>query len=130
MKAIFCSALIALTATTAAAAEDEQSAEFMLPYCRLTQKEVTADIKKAANHGRCAGIVEGISQMFRLLEEAQAAGTVQLNPLLCTSVPAGITNEQLVSVVVKYGEAFPELTHRPFTVLAMSAIRVAWPCRK
>jgi exonuclease III len=29
-----------------------------------------------------------------------------------------------------YGETFPELTHRPFTVLAMSAMRVAWPCEK
>src|SRR5262249_49518188 len=130
MKSIFCGALIALTVTTAHAAEDEQSADFMLPYCRITPKEMTADIKKAANHSRCAGIVEGISQMFRLLEEAQAAGSVQLNPLLCTSIPTGITTEQLVNVVVKYGETFPELTHRPFTVLAMSAMRVAWPCKK
>jgi len=130
MKAIFCGALIALTVTTADAAEDEHSADFMLPYCRLTQKEMTADIKKASNYSRCVGIVEGISQMFRLLQEAQAAGTVQLNPVLCTSIPAGITYEQLVNVVVKYGETFPELTHRPFTVLAMSAMRVAWPCEK
>jgi hypothetical protein len=130
MKAIFCSALVALTVTPAPAAEDEQSADFMLPYCRLTQKEMSADIKKAANHSRCVGIVEGISQMFNLLEEAQAAGSAQVNPLLCTSIPAGITSEQLVSVVVKYGETFPELTHRPFTVLAMSAMRVAWPCKK
>jgi hypothetical protein len=72
------------------------------------------------------GIVEGISQMFQLLNEAQAAGRVQLDPLLCTSIPAGIT----VDVVVKYGETFPELTPRPFTVLAMSAMRVAWPCKR
>jgi hypothetical protein len=60
------------------------------------------------------GMVEGVSQMFQLLNEAQAAGTVQLDPLLCTS----------------YGETFPELTDRSFTVLAMSAMRVAWPCKK
>jgi hypothetical protein len=130
MKAIICGALIVLTLATADAAEDEQSADFMLPYCRLTPKEMTADIKKASNYSRCIGIVEGISQMFNLLREAQAAGTVQLDPLLCTSIPSGITNEQLVTVVVKYGETFPELTHRPFTVLAMSALRVAWPCKK
>jgi hypothetical protein len=130
MKAIICGALIVLTLATADAAEDEQSADFMLPYCRLTPTEMTADIKKASNYSRCVGIVEGISQMFNLLREAQAAGTVQLDPLLCTSIPSGITNEQLVTVVVKYGETFPELTHRPFTVLAMSALRVAWPCKK
>ena len=66
--------------------------------------------------------------MFQLLKQAQAAGTVQLDPLLCTSIPTGITTQQLVDVVVKYGETFPELTYRPFTVLAMSAMRVAWPC--
>jgi hypothetical protein len=130
MKAIIGGAVIALTVTTAHAAEDEQSADFMLPYCRLTQKEVAADVKKASNYSRCVGIVEGVSQMFNLLNQAQAAGMAQLDPLLCTSIPAGITNEQLVNVVVTYGETFPELTHRPFTVLAISAIRVAWPCKK
>jgi Rap1a immunity proteins len=130
MKAITCGALIALTVTTANAAEDEQSADFMLPYCRLAATEVTADIKKASNYSRCVGIVEGVSQMFNLLREAQAAGMVQLDPLLCTSIPAGIAKEQLVNVVVTYGETFPELTHRPFTVLAISALRVAWPCKK
>ena len=48
--------------------------------------------------------------MFQLLNEAQAVGTVQLDPLLCTSIPAGITTQQLVDVVVAYGETFPELT--------------------
>jgi hypothetical protein len=130
MKAMIGCALVALTVMTAHAAEDEQRADFMLPYCRLTPKEMTADIKKASNHSRCVGIVEGVSQMFNLLREAQAAGMVQLDPLLCTSIPAGITKEQLVDVVVTYGETFPELTHRPFTVLAISALRVAWPCKK
>jgi hypothetical protein len=130
MKAMIGGALVALTVTSAHAAEDEQSADFMLPYCRLTPKEMMADVKRASNHSRCVGIVEGVSQMFNLLREAQAAGMVQLDPLLCTSIPAGITKEQLVDVVVTYGETFPELTHRPFTVLAISALRVAWPCKK
>jgi Ssp1 endopeptidase immunity protein Rap1a len=124
-KMLFC-ALMALPVTTAhAAVEDTNSADFMLPFCRLTQKEMAADINKASNYSRCAGVVEGISQMFSLLQEAQAAGAARLDPLLCTSIPAGITNEQLVNVVVKYGEAFPELTHRPFAVVAMSAMRLA-----
>ena len=49
MKAMICGALIALTVTTANAAEDEQSADFMLAYCRLTAKDMTADIKKASS---------------------------------------------------------------------------------
>jgi hypothetical protein len=130
MRKTFLTALTVLTITTAdAAVEDPNSADFMLPFCQLTPKEMSADINKASNYGRCLGVVQGISQMFSLLEEAQAAGAARLDPLLCTSIPADITNEQLVTVVVKYGEAFPELTHRPFTVVAMSAMRLAWPCK-
>jgi Rap1a immunity proteins len=131
MRVTICGALLVLTITTAnAAEEDKKSADYLLPYCKLAKEQVGGSARSALNVGRCMGIVEGISQMFRLLNEAQAAGTVQLDPLLCTSIPAGITTEQLVDVVVTYGETFPELTRRPFTVLAMSAMRVAWPCKK
>src|SRR5258708_37483114 len=102
----------------------------MLAYCMLTAKEIAADIKKASNYSRCVGIVEGVSQMFNLLKEAQAAGTVQLDPLLCTSIPASITKDQLVNVVEAYGETLPEVTHLPFTVPAISAVHAAWPCEK
>jgi hypothetical protein len=130
MRVTICSVLLALTITTAnAAEEDTTSASYLLPYCKLAKEQVGNSARSALNVGQCMGIVEGISQMFQLLNEAQAAGTVQLDPLLCTSIPAGITTQQLVDVVVTYGETFPELTHRPFTVLAMSAMRVAWPCK-
>lgn len=130
MRKMLLGALMALPITTAhAALEDADNADFMLPFCRLTQKEMTVDINKAANHSRCVGVVEGISQMLKLLQEAQVAGAARLDPLLCTSIPAGITSEQLVNVVVNYGEAFPELTHRPFVVVAVSAMRLAWPCK-
>jgi hypothetical protein len=130
MRKTLLGALMALTITTThAAVEDTDSADFMLPFCRLTPTEMSADINKASNYGRCFGIVEGIGQMFSLLQEAQVVGKARLDPLLCTSIPVGITNEQLVSVVVKYGEAFPELTHRPFAVVAISAMRLAWPCQ-
>lgn len=131
MRETLLGTLMALAITTTnAAVEDTNSADFMLPFCRLTAKEMSADVNKAANYGRCLGVVEGISQMFDLLREAQAAGVARLDPLLCTSIPADITNAQLVNVVVKYGEAFPELTHRPFSVVVMSAMQLAWPCNK
>jgi|SRR5580692_7639466 hypothetical protein len=131
MRVTICGALLVLTIATANAAEEnETSADYLLPYCKLTKEQAGSNARSALNVGQCIGIVEGISQMFQLLNEAQAAGTIQLDPLLCTSIPAGITARQLVDVVVKYGETFPELTDRPFTVLAMSAMRVAWPCKK
>ena len=131
MRVTIWGAILALAITTAnAAAEDTTSAEYLLPYCKLTKERAASSAGEALRLGQCVGIVEGVSQMFQLLSEAQAAGTVQLDPLLCTSIPVGITTQQLVDVVVKYGETFPELTHRPFTVLVMSAMRVGWPCGK
>ena len=131
MRVTIWGAILALAITTAnAAAEDTTSAEYLLPYCKLTKERAASSAGEALRLGQCVGIVEGVSQMFQLLSEAQAAGTVQLDPLLCTSIPVGITTQQLVDVVVKYGETFPELAHRPFTVLVMSAMRVAWPCGK
>ena len=131
MRVTIWGAILALAITTAnAAAEDTTSAEYLLPYCKLTKEQAGSSAGEALRLGQCVGIVEGISQMFQLLSEAQAAGTVQLDTLLCTSIPVGITTQQLVDVVVKYGETFPELTRRPFTVLVMSAMRVAWPCGK
>jgi len=131
MRVTIWGAILALAITTAnAAVEDTTSAEYLLPYCKLTKERAASSAGEALRLGQCVGIVEGVSQMFQLLSEAQAAGTVQLDPLLCTSIPVGITTQQLVDVVVKYGETFPELTRRPFTVLVMSAVRVAWPCGK
>ena len=131
MRATIYGALLVLTITTANAVEDDtKSAKYLLPYCKLTTEQAERSVRSALNAGECVGVVEGVSQMFRLLNEAEAAGKVQLDPLLCTSIPAGITAQQLVEVVVKYGETFPELTPRPFTVLAMSAMWVAWPCKR
>ena len=131
MRALICGALMALTITTTNTAEqDTKNADYLLPYCKLAKEHPLTSAGDAVNIGQCLGIVEGIGQMFQLLQEAQEAGTAELDPLLCTAIPAGITTQQLVDVVVKYGETFPELTHRPFTVLVMSAMRVAWPCKK
>jgi hypothetical protein len=43
--------------------------------------------------------------MFGLLQEEQLAGEIQLNQRLCTVIPEGVTPQQLVDVVVKFGEA-------------------------
>ena len=82
MRVTICSVLLALTITTAnAAEEDTTSAGYLLPYCKLTKEQAGSSARSTLNVGQCMGIVEGISQMFQLLNEAQAAGTVQLDPL-------------------------------------------------
>jgi Rap1a immunity proteins len=44
--------------------------------------------------------------------------------------PKGVTPQQLVDVVVKFGEEHPEITHEPFVLLTLVAINETWPCKK
>jgi hypothetical protein len=124
MKAIICGALLALTITIANAAEDINSANFMLPYCKMTSKEAAADTTNAIGHAHCYGTIYGVSQMLILLEHSQHP-----DPIVCTTVPPSATPEQLVNIVIKYAEVHPEMTHHPFVALAFVAMREAWPCK-
>jgi hypothetical protein len=45
-------------------------------------------------------------------------------------LPQGLTNNQAVAVVIKYIEARPERMHEPFGLLAMEAMKAAWPCKR
>jgi hypothetical protein len=80
--------------------------------------------------GRFSGIIHSLIEMFGLLQEEQAAGEIQLNQRLCTVIPEGVTPQQLVDVVVKFGEAHPEVRHEPFVLLTLVAINETWPCKK
>jgi hypothetical protein len=132
MRTIICGALLALMITTANAAveEDVHSARFMLPYCKLTSKQTMANTKNALIYGQCFGVVSGIVMMVEVLRQAEAAGKAQLDPVLCTDIPGNITMEQLVNVVVKYGSMHPDQGNERFEVLAFSALRDAWPCKR
>ena len=59
-----------------------------------------------------------------------AAGEIQLNQRLCTVIPEGVTPQQLVDVVVKFGEAHPDVTHEPFVLLTLVVINETWACKK
>jgi hypothetical protein len=131
MNAIVSGALVALTVTAASAAQtDQDCANYMLPLCKLTIEQALADKFNSFQLGQCLGIVSGIREMFGALKDAQMAGSVKLDDFFCTAIPDRVTNKQLVNVVVKFGEEHPNVTHEPFVVFAMAAIRAAWPCKK
>jgi hypothetical protein len=67
-------ALMALMVTAANAAEDLKSANFVLPYCKLTKEEACANTTNAMSWGRCSEIIRGLIEMFGLLQEEQATG--------------------------------------------------------
>ena len=110
---------IALVATLLAtcgvslAQEEGATANFVMPGCREAGKNTTSPGDFFAA-GFCLGMVSALG-----------AGLV---PGMCR--PAGVTNLQLVRVVVKYIDERPARTHERFIVLAQEALRAAWPCRK
>jgi Rap1a immunity proteins len=132
MRTTIYAALTALIVTTANAAveEDVHSARLMLPYCKLTSKQTMANTKNALIYGQCFGVVSGIVMMIELLRQAEASAQAQLDPVLCTDIPGNTTIEQLVRVVVKYGETHPDQTHERLEILAFKALHDAYPCKR
>jgi hypothetical protein len=95
MRTMLLGALMVLMVTAALATEDVNTANFMLPYCKLTREEASANTTNAMIWGRCSGIIHGLIEMFGLLQEEQAAGEIQLNQRLCTVIPEGVTPSSL-----------------------------------
>src|SRR5215831_9713135 len=123
-------ALTALAITTANAADDTHSANYLLPYCRLASDQRADSSSDSYLIGRCAGLVEGVINMAALLKAMQTVGDIQhLDPLLCAAVPDQVTIQQALKVVVRYGEAHPKEGPLPFTVLVLDALHDAWPCK-
>jgi hypothetical protein len=73
MRVILGAAMMAL-ATTAGAA-DTSSANYMLPYCKMTSQQVSAANPAVAFFsGQCFGIVEGISLVLGMAQQAERMG--------------------------------------------------------
>src|SRR5258706_10391301 len=130
MKAIICGALMAPMVSMAHAAEDTHSANYILQYCKLTSDQVVDSPSQSYLLGRCAGLVEGVSHMAGLLKAMQTVGDIpHLDPLLCAAVPEQVTIQEVLKVVVRYGETHPKEGPLPFTVLVLDALHDAWPCK-
>jgi len=129
MRTVVYGALTVLMITTVNAAENEHSASFMLPHCKLTSDQAV-DTYNPYLYGRCVGLVEGVINMSGLLKAMQTVGDIpHLDPLLCAAVPEQVTIQEVLKVVVTYGETHPKEGPLPFTVLVLDALHDAWPCK-
>ena len=116
--AIICGALVALTITTAGA-EDIDSANYMLPYCKLTYQQAAKSSPTIASMWvRCVRLIEGAWLMLL----TRIGGP-------CVDIPESVTNEQMMRVVTRYREMHPSQTHQRLGLLALDALHEAWPCR-
>jgi hypothetical protein len=118
-----CAAVMALTITTAGAAEpDYATASVMLPACRMLEKTTPNGVtaQRILDGAVCAGM------MSALLSVARAR---MLDDRFCVNVPSGAIREQAIRVAVQYIEARPHRMREPFVSLAVEALQSAWPCR-
>jgi hypothetical protein len=106
--------LMALT-VGAATAQDPFSANWMFPGCK---EDISGGTREAYKQGLCSGIV---GAMIFVLPAVRGG---------CAKIPPGVTIQQGVRVVVAYIEARPNRMHEDFKVLALEALRAAWPCEK
>ena len=129
--AIICGAL-ALAISAASAAETD-SANSVLPECKAAIEGNGSGNGFA--RGFCVGTVIGLAFMAENSDVAVTAFSGEGQNRWfderwrCLKIPDGITQGQIVGVVVLYIEGRPERMHEPFKSLALEALFNAWPCR-
>ncbi len=117
---------VVLAFTVTAAAAQVNSANEMMPHCRNA-----LDPKSAENlyaQGACVGTIVGIAFVAVSLN-ALSPSDEKVRRELCINPSATGIRGQLVRTVVAYIDARSARMHENFGVLAVEALRAAWPCR-
>ena len=101
---------LVLATSTVSAETDFTSANALVPGCRAHVNNQPSDLFM---EGVSAGIIDALFFMDK-----------------DSCPPRGVTNDQLARVVVQYIDSQPARLHEPFRVLALEAMRKAWPCQR
>jgi hypothetical protein len=105
-------------ASGAKAEPDINSANYRLPACKAFVGRYSNE-RSFVSQGVCAGLVSGVAWT---IGNGGLAGA-------CAHIPAEVTVDQEIQVVVRYVEARPNRLHEPSPGLALEALVDAWPCR-
>jgi hypothetical protein len=121
-------------AVTAAPAEDNRSANEMMPGCRAFANRRPPPPGDMFPQACCAGIVRGLSSagVWAGGVERDARSTTTpsaemayMRRYLCLDIPDEVTINQQVRVVVAYIDARPARLHEFFDFLAFEALQAA-----
>jgi hypothetical protein len=84
---------------------------------------------EAANGTFCTGYLNGIGDFDFMLSqiERERGGGKSIIQHIC--IPEGVSSGQTVRIVVKWLRENPDKLHMPASVLAVAAIRNAFPCK-
>jgi Rap1a immunity proteins len=90
-----------------------ESANLRMPGCRSFAKQ-GMDSRQIFAAGVCSGIVEAL---------------ISVGPALEICKPSGANYGQSTQVIVQYIDQRSARMHEEFIVLAIEALRAAWPCK-
>jgi hypothetical protein len=124
MGKLFIAAIVALSLVGSASAEDNGSANAIVPGCRAQLQAGLTDGTNPADafgQGMCVGIITGLAT-------STALSRVTLKSAFFCA-PEESTIQQSMQVIVTYIDKHPERIDEPFVLLAISALQEAWPCK-
>ncbi len=128
MKASIFGGLLALT-ITAAAAQDNKSANDVLRYCKLSPREALIIDTSAREFGYCLGALDGL--VVGRWRRRNSEGPRYLEDPACFDVSdQAFIQRETLKVVITFADRHPEELTQPFVQVAARALREAWPCKK
>ena len=122
MKTIFVTLafIAALMINPGTAEKSGNSANHYLPSCRDFINKHVREAFDLFNEGECARIIEALA--FMASDDDTFVG-------FRSCAPDGVTAGQMVTVVVRWLDRYPQRWHGDFMVLALVAMHEAWPCK-
>ena len=104
----------------------------LLTNCKLAEAAITPDgyrhnIADGFEVGYCVGAIHTFKGRIEYIYKQDPPGYQSPKPRNC-EIPEGVTNEQLIRVLVKYLEEHPDLLHIWEAGLLDAAFRHAFPC--
>jgi hypothetical protein len=105
-----------------------ESAEVMLSACREVASarvsENTAEIPEDFDSGMCWGAFAATQKAIVITNSRNASE----GPVLGVCAPSESNRTQLIAVFIEYARTHPERLHEDFFLVALDALRKAFPC--
>jgi Rap1a immunity proteins len=108
--------------------KDAGTANYLLPYCRLTPVQIENDGHRASMNEICIGMIKTARSILSLGKFGHRLGTIAGGSMLCADIPESVSPEQAMRVLVRYGDLHPEEMHLSVLSFALKALSLAWPC--
>lgn len=121
MRVLLLAAVLAATFQLPAQAQNEASANAILPGCRdliASIKGATIPTARVIDASECRGMLRTIIYVG-----------ASLDPRIAFCPPVSVTRAQAMEIAIRDIEAHPELWHENFVFLVVNIFHRMWPCR-